>query len=472
MTGQEDDSKWINKLFFGDNLDVLKQHFADESVDLVYLDPPFQSGKQYNLLFKQQSGARAHAQIQAFDDTWEWTEHSIESYDRIIGGTSDPVARVVGALHSILGPSDMLAYLVMMTERLIELQRILKDTGSVYLHCDPTASHYLKIIMDQVFGVENFLNEVIWMYGLGGSSKRYWPRKHDVLLWYSKTPDGQYFNADMIPATSLRMKGQMKKAPDYWDIPSINNMAAERLGYPTQKPLALLERIVRSSSPPGGLVLDPFCGCGTAVEAAERLGRRWCGIDITTLAIDLVKQRLDDRIPDAERSHFEVTGLPHDVEGARALFERSPLQFEHWAVTRVNGAPNKKQVGDKGIDGTILLATGDRDRFESAIISVKGGKTINPAMVRDLIGTINSHNAEFGILISTEQPTKKMLEAGRAAGSHVNSYHGKSYPRIHFVTVDDILNGRMPELPPSVRQTVQAEREATSIEAPLFDVDA
>lgn len=463
-------SGWSNWLFYGDNLEVLPRHFADEAVDLVYLDPPFQSGSNYNHLFKEKSGAKAHAQIQAFEDTWEWNDYSIEAFDRLISGHDQQTARTIIALENILGPSDMLSYLVMMAERLLELRRVLKSTGSIYLHCDPTASHYLKILMDSIFGTENFLNEVVWLYGLGGSSSRRWPRKHDVILWYSKEPDQHYFDADMIPATSNRMRGQLKKAPDYWDIPSINNMSSERLGYPTQKPLALLERIVRSSCPPGGLVLDPFCGCGTAVEAAERLGRRWCGIDITALAIDLIDQRLKNRFSEGERSHYEITGLPQDVEGARMLFERSPLQFEQWAVMQLGGAPNKVQVGDQGIDGRILLHTGERGVYQTALVSVKGSKTVNPAMVRDLVGTVTREGAEFGILLTFEPPTRGMLSEAKSAGNQENSFFDKKYPKIQFVTVDQLLDGVDLELPPTLSQSVQAERaESNVLDLALFD---
>jgi len=459
---------WTNWLFYGDNLEILHNNFADESVDLIYLDPPFQSGASYNHLFKEESGAKAHAQVEAFADTWEWNDYSIEAYGRLIQSHDQQTARTIGAMNQILGPSNMLSYLVMMAERLLELRRVLKPTGSIYLHCDPTASHYLKIIMDSIFGAENFLNEVVWMYGLGGSSKRYWPRKHDIIFWYSKEKDKHYFDPAMVPAKSNMMKGKLKKAPDYWDIPSINNMSKERLGYPTQKPLQLLTRIVESSCPPGGLVLDPFCGCGTAVEAAQHLDRRWCGIDITALAIDLVSQRMTSRFPNGMDSGFQITGLPQDVEGARMLFERSPLQFEQWAVMQLGGAPNKVQVGDRGIDGKILLATRERGVYETALVSVKGSKVVNPSMVRDLVGTMTREEAAYGVLLTFEPPTRGMLKEAQSAGPRYSDWYDMTFPRIQFITVEELLDGKRPQLPPAIGQSVKPVRADENVESLTF----
>jgi site-specific DNA-methyltransferase (adenine-specific) len=330
----------LNRLYYGDNLDVLPR-LENKSVDLIYLDPPFKSAKQYNVIFKKY-GEPSSAQIHAFDDTWSWSLESEASLRSLTDAHVPPqVKAFIGAMFQVLGKNDMMAYLVMMAPRLIELRRVLKFTGSIYLHCDPTASHYLKLLMDQIFGVDNFLNEVVWCYGLGGSSNRYWPRKHDVLLWYSRKVGDQYFVADQIPATSNRMRGMNKKALDYWCIPTINNKARERLGYPTQKPLALLERVVRSSCPEGGVVLDPFCGCGTAVDAAQSLRRRWIGIDIAYIAVDLICNRLAGRYGKEILSTFKVEGVPQDMEGVCALARQNKIDFERWAVSLVCGQPTQ-----------------------------------------------------------------------------------------------------------------------------------
>lgn len=435
----------VNRLYYGDNLDVLRKYVKDESVDLVYLDPPFNSNRNYNVLFKQVENGKAgdNPQILAFTDTWSWGNDD-ELLLRQLRETCAPrVSDTLGALFKILGKSDMMSYIVMMAPRLVELQRVLKPTGSIYLHCDMSASHYLKVLMDSVFGPENFLNNVVWLYGLGGSSPRYWPRKHDDLLWYSRKVDGQFFNADRVPATSNRLKGQDKKATDYWDIPTINNMSKERMGYPTQKPLALLERIVRSSCPEGGTVLDPFCGCGTAVAAAQSLGREWVGIDITFLAVELIRTRMTGMFGD--ECKFELHGVPADVQAARQLFQTNPFDFERWAVTVVGGHPNDKQVGDKGIDGRIRFWDTPTEMGEM-IVSVKGGATINPSMIRDLVGTVQRVGAPMGLFLSLTEPTRGMLQEAQAAGLYEH-YSGNKYQKIQLLTIDQIMKGQRPQMP-------------------------
>jgi len=327
-------------IYCADNLQQLL-NFPSECVDLVYLDPPFFSNRNYEVIWGDE------AEVRSFEDRWE-------------GGIQ--------------------VYINWMQDRVIELHRILKPTGSIYLHCDFHASHYLKVMMDDVFGVQNFLNNIVWCYGLGGSSKRYWPRKHDDLLWYSKTPDGQLFEADMVPATSNRMKGELKKAPDYWNIPTINNKAKERLGYPTQKPEALLERIIRSSSPKSGLVLDPFCGCGTTIAVAERLGRQWVGIDISPTAVGLMKRRVEKE----GARDVRVVGVPITVQ---ELKELKPFEFQNWVMQRLNGTHSPRKTGDMGIDGFSFMAhdpiqvkQSERvgrnviDNFETAIERAKKSK--------------------------------------------------------------------------------------------------
>jgi site-specific DNA-methyltransferase (adenine-specific) len=361
-----------------------------------------------------------------------------------------------------IGKNSLSAYLVEMAVRLVELRRVLKDTGSLYLHCDPTASHYLKIILDAIFGVENFLNEVIWMYGLGGSSSRYWPRKHDVILWYSKTPDGQYFEADMIPAKSNAMKGLLKKAPDYWDIPSLNNMAAERLGYPTQKPLALLERIIRSSCPPDGIVLDPFCGCGTAVAAAQVLGRKWIGIDITYLAIAVMKKRLLDHFPELGR--IRVVGAPTEMSGLRKLAAddvNGRYQVQWWALDQLGATPRdagKKQGADGGIDGIISFSDVGGE-YKSVIVSVKSGG-VQVKDVRELQAVVEREKAAIGVLFTVEEPTRPMRNEAAQAGFWHSDLFGKDYAKIQIISAQEVLeNGKKPDLPPLIsEQYRKAER--------------
>jgi DNA modification methylase len=306
----DDAAVQIKAIYHGDNLPALKEHFPDESIDLVYLDPPFNSNRAYTALQGNENSAVKARRGAVFDDVWRWDDEAQRTYEklrvtsyelRVKTGVphsslatrhSSLLPDILPGLKQITGETGLMAYLLMLAPRLVELRRVLKLTGSIYLHCDQHASAYIRILMDAVFGRENFLNCIVWCYGLGGSSRRYWPRKHDDILWYSKEPDAHYFDPVMIPATSQKLKGQLKKAPDFWQIPTINNQAKERVGYPTQKPEALLERIIGSSSRPGEVVLDPFCGSGTTLVAAQRLGRRWVGIDSSDEAIDIARERL------------------------------------------------------------------------------------------------------------------------------------------------------------------------------------
>ena len=281
-----------NRLFRGDNLEILRTSIPDAVADLIYLDPPFNSNSVYVLKQPHQKSQNAGESNRGFPDVWRWNEQSQDQFDALVTGCDEKLSQLLRCIRSVVGCNGILAYVTMMTPRLQELHRVLKPTGSIYLHCDSNAAHYLRLMMDVIFGADNFLNHIVWCYGLGGSTRRRWPRKHDDILWYSRTPDGHYFDADKIPATSARMAGRDKKAPDYWLIPTLNNMAKERCGYPTQKPEALLERIIRSSSREGELVLDPFCGSGTTLVVAERLGRSWVGIDINPAAVQTAGERL------------------------------------------------------------------------------------------------------------------------------------------------------------------------------------
>ncbi len=462
----------MNKLYFGDNLGILKREIENNSVDLIYLDPPFQSGRNYNIIFQptSQKIKGATAQVEAFKDTWKWGNEAEQEYRGLINGTitkEEPPQKLVElmkAMRNYLGECSMMAYLSMMAPRLLELKRVLKDTGSIYLHCDPTASHYLKLLMDAVFRVENFRNEIVWAYRTGGASKRNWSHKHDIILFYSKS-DNYIFN---IQKEKAYTKSKSRKpgivnygagtaeffkdeigvynlviARDVWEIPYINSQAKERLGYPTQKPEALLERIIRASSNEEDLVLDPFCGCGTATAVAQRLNRKWIGIDISYLAIDIIVKRLQ-RSGFKEGKDFVVKGIPADIYSAKKLAQEDPFNFQYWAVTRIpGGRPNSKKSGDQGVDGFVnFIDSSKASKIGTGIIQVKGTKHVTPGMVRDLKGTIKSQNVDFGILITLIPPTQGMIKEAIKEGYFI--YRSMKIPRIQILSVDKLFQDPIP----------------------------
>ncbi len=536
-----------NVLYYGDNLEILRRHVPDESVDLIYLDPPFNSNRSYNVLFRAKTGEDAQAQIEAFDDTWTWSQQSEAEYEHLIGGGAPPrVADAIEAMRKLLGDNDVLAYLVMMTARLLEMHRALKPTGSLFLHCDPTASHYLKVICDSIFGAENFRNEISWQRtATKGDARRKFGAVHDVILWFSKGPEpifegvqsihgekytsrftlddhdgrGRYEGAPLDspnprpnltyeykgfpspangwrvslpvmeqldvdgrlifpsrPGGRIRRKNylqELKGRPvgDVWtDIAPLNSQAQERLGYPTQKPRALLERIISVTTRPGDVVLDPFCGCGTTVDAAQKLGRSWIGIDISYLSVALIQNRLADAYGPEVRRSYRVVGIPHDLAGAEALFKANAFDFERWAVTVIGGRANEKQVGDRGIDGVIRFPI-DKRTIGRVLVSVKGGATLNPAMVRDLRGTVEREKAEMGVLITLAQPTRGMVEEANRSGSYVYELTGAEYPRIQIATVPDLLTGKRPAGPAYFPPYTQAKRMVQDNQMVMFDVE-
>lgn len=434
-----------SQLHYGDNLHVLRERIPDESVDLVYLDPPFNSKKVYNAFYQTETGVVPEESIQAFEDFWIWDHRTMTQYEETVSA-NDRLAIAMKALRSILGDSDLMAYLVMMAPRLVELRRVLKPTGSIYLHCDQTASHYLKVLLDTIFGGENFLNDIVWLYGLGGNSKRYWPRKHDDILWYSKKVNQQFFEATMIPATSQKMKGQLKKEPDYWAIPSINNMAKERMGFPTQKPLELLMKIVQSSSPSNGVVLDPFCGCGTTVEAAEHHGRQWVGIDVSYIAIEIIQKRLLKVFGSEVAERYRVFGRPASMEEARQLYEQRTLDFGYWAVSLVNADPVLDS--DRAYDGVIRfpMPDGEDDGLTAVSVGLNGGSS---AKLTETVELVESGRAALGLLIPLN-PDAKLRRRAAAAGSWRWPITGVEYPRIQVVSVEELLTGTLPVLPPGI----------------------
>jgi site-specific DNA-methyltransferase (adenine-specific) len=523
----------VNTLYFGDNLDVLREHVKDESIDLVYLDPPFNSNATYNVLFKEGGDIPSEAQAEAFRDTWGWGEMAAIGFDEVTRAGGD-LAVLMRAFRSWLGDNAMMAYLAMMAVRLAELNRTLKPTGSLYLHCDPTASHYLKLLLDAIFGHREFVSEIIWQRTNARGTTGRWPRLHDTILHYagsdqflfntlktkadqSKLPhtlitgsEGMKYQTYELTGPGITKEGDSGKpwhghdpsrmgrhwansvkereawdeaglihwpkeggfprrrdaepfraedrqvvVGDVWtDIDRLNQTAKERLGYPTQKPIALLERIISASSSQDSTVLDPFCGCGTTVEAAERLGRQWIGIDVTHYAITLIERRLKKA---HEAATYAVHGRPTDLAGARDLARRDKYQFQWWAAWLLGAQTYETKRGaDRGIDGNVYFANGPHG-YGRLIISVKGGENLSPTMVRELSGVITREGADMGILITLAEPTKAMKGDAAGFGFVERSAHGR-LPRIQVVTVGDLLDGRFPTLPPLPRPLSAAPR--------------
>ncbi len=440
-----------NALYYGDCLDWMREWPAG-SVDLIYLDPPFNSNADYNIIFGTGNGTPA--QVRGFIDTWKWDARAAERVGEIERAVSHPLHEVTIGLRRILGESGMLAYLSYMGLRLVEMRRLLKPTGSIYLHCDPTASHYLKVVMDAIFGTNCFQNEFVWYYSGGGASKRRWARKHDIVLFYSRGPEWT-FNADAVRVPYKWDRGQKradgserdsekgKLADDVWEHHSLMPWAKERLDYPTQKPVALLERIIGASSNPGDLVLDPFCGCGTSVVAAHNLGRRWIGIDISANAIDIIQ----DRRLQPLRITAPAFGIPQDLASARKLAEK-PFDFEGWAVTRIPGmALNEHQRGDGGIDGRGMLLAAPADHDSSlALAQVKSGAGFALADLRDFLHVVNRENAALGVFITMNPVTSRAARAEAAAMGEV-TVGAERYPRVQLWSIKDYFEGRRPELP-------------------------
>lgn len=510
-----------NRLYYGDNLDVLRRHVDNESVDLVYLDPPFNSNASYNVLFREHNGAEAASQIKAFEDTWRWDAAAALAYRETVEAGSR-VSEALQAFRKVVGDSDMLAYLSMMAPRLVELRRVLKSTGSVYLHCDPTASHYLKLLMDAVFGAKNFRNEIIWQRtNAKGLAFTRFASNHDVILWFAKSEtytwhpqyvphDPEYvgkFYRHVDPETGRRFrldnlanpnknrpnltyeflgvkrvwrwkKERMQEAYDkglvvqsgpgkvpalkryldeqegspvgdtWTDILPVQAQAAERLGYPTQKPLALMERIVGACSNEGDVVLDPFCGCGTTIDAAQRLGRRWIGVDITHLAINLIRHRLRDTYGDDISKTYEVIGEPTSAPDARVLAEQDPYQFQWWALGLVGARPAEQKKGpDKGIDGRLYFHDDPKSsKTKQIVFSVKAEKS-SVAHIRDLCHVVERENAEIGVLITMYPPTQPMRAEAADAGFYESPW-GK-HPKVQLLTIGELLAGKRVDMPPA-----------------------
>ena len=539
---------WINQLYYGDNLDILRKHTPDDSVDLIYLDPPFNSNADYNILFKSPTGGESPAQIEAFGDTWHWDDTvSGEAVQKIKMSPYQQTAIMMESLLGFLGKNDMTAYLAMMAVRLIELHRVLKPTGSLYLHCDPTASHYLKMLLDSIFGAKNYRNEIVWRRATSHNDpKRYgkitdrifFYTKSDSYLWYgdairkAKTPEelkkaytrtdekgryygdnltgpahnqsggesaapwrgydiiergrvwsppkvgkgkyADYINANLIPGYAdisgvharldaldaagliLHPKKGFWPGLKRYEMADIGNApqdmflepigftnfsgGKERLGYPTQKPVALLERIIAASSKAGDVILDPFCGCGTTVHAAQKMGRKWIGIDITSVAITLIEARLFDAF--GSNLAFDVIGFPTDIDGARKLInpkDKTRKEFEKWACGRIKAYPNRggKKGADGGVDGIFWF--GAKSEYK-AIVSVKSGKNIGVDLIREFDAVVKKEKADIGIFLTLESPTKPMLDWAKTADVFKDKNSQRVVPRIQIITIQEVLD--------------------------------
>ena len=485
-----------NRLYYGDNLDVLRKHIRDESVDLCYIDPPFNSKRNYNQIYNN-LGTEDRAQAEAFVDTWLWDDRAVAGYEEIRKNAdakfpSQLVDLIVG-LRPVLGAGSLLAYLVSISLRATEIRRVLKLSGSFYLHCDPTSSHYLKILLDAIFCSQggHFLNEIDWCYKSGGASKKHFSRKHDVLFFYAKSKKHTFnqlkeksYNRGFKPYRFAGVKEYQDKTgwytmvgmKDYWQIDMVGRTSSERLGYPTQKPRALLERVIEASSNEGDVVLDAYCGCGTTVEVAEQLKRKWIGIDITYQAITVILRRLEDTFSKSVALATVLDGVPRDMNSARALAtkkdDRLRKEFEKWALlTYTNGRAivNTKKGADGGIDGIAFFKTGRTDNAK-ILFQVKSG-SVQRSDVATLRGDMANADAPLGVMITLEEPTKPMRDAAKGAGVFEHLEMGRSYDRISIITVRQIIeDGLRLEIPMSVEVLKQAQKSLTEKQLDLLSL--
>lgn len=546
----------MNYLYYGDNLEVLRKYITDESVDLCYIDPPFNSKRNYNQIYNN-IGSEDKAQAQAFSDTWEWNSLAevglLEILDNYKGRFTPQTICLISGLKEVLGKSCLLAYLVSITLRIVEIYRVLKLTGSFYLHCDPTSSHYLKLILDSVFCAlkGEFQNEIIWKRTTAHNDPQRYGRIHDCIFFYSKTENklfnrfkGKYsqeqlsrykykdtkgyFKAENLTAPRfsptrtvewrgvhpgvnrqwrfslekleqlyteecilLRRDGKPRKdglkeyllevegsaLQDIWIDVVFSPTTKERLGYPTQKPKTLLERIIESSSNENDVILDAYCGCGTTVEVSQKLNRQWIGIDITYQSISLILKRLEDSFGNAVLKQIKLNGIPKDIKSAEALAnrqdDRTRKEFEKWAILTYSNnraAINHKKGADRGIDGLAYFLEDEKCR-RKIILQVKSGN-VSPGDIRDLHGTMTRETAAMGIFITLENPTSKMFEEANACGIYNHKVMGRSYPCIQIITIKDILqNKKRLDIPLSLEVLKAAERKSgnSDEQLSLFD---
>ena len=541
-----------NKLYYGDCLTIMRDHMKLGSVDLIYLDPPFKSNRDYNVIYKDETGRALPDQVNAFCDLWELDEQreralrAMPVLMREAGIEDETVEFWRLWMNALRGTQpELLAYLSYMVERLLLMKGILKPTGSIYLHCDPTASHYVKVMMDAVFDHDCFQNEITWRRynrpkGSQHRAKRY-GRSSDIILFYARGND-HTFNADVIrvPLSEGEIenrfpnddaKGRFMSGPllrscsmgdrpnlvfefqgytpgpfgwrmqrdklqaiydggdfyftsngvprrkfrpgkepgeivdNIWtDIVALGSQDQERMGYATQKPLALLERIIAASTNPGDVVFDPFCGCATTLEAAHRLDRRWIGIDIAIHAIKRVaKKRLQERLRLAEGEHFTIEGVPRDLEAARDLWTRDKYHFQKWAVEQIDGFVTTKRTADGGVDGRLYFAMPENDArqrrpLESMAIEVKGGKNVGINVVRELRGVLDNDQALMAGLIVMEPLGERKERNFRKFMADAGDLDvlGMKYARMQLLTVEDVLEGKRFHTPGAVGRVDQA----------------
>jgi len=521
-----------NTLFYGDNLEILREYVPDESVDLIYLDPPFNSNRSYNVLFKDESGKDSQSQITAFEDTWHWGEDAQKTYHDLVQDAPANVSTMISALREFIGANQMMAYLVMMTARLIELHRVLKSTGSIYLHCDPTASHYLKVVMDSIFGAQSYRTEISWRrqsaHNDAKQGRQQYGNVRDIIFFYTKsdewtwnwlyTPYDENYVKDFYrfteEGTGRKYRLSDITAPGgaspekrnpryeflgvtrYWrysketmeklyaegriiqtapgrvpaykryldEMPGValqNDwsdirlpLGGELLGYPTQKPLALLERIIQASSNEGDVVLDPFCGCGTAIAAAQKLKRKWIGIDVTHLSIALMKYRLKDALNLVEKKDYAVIGEPESLDGALQLAKDDRYQFQWWAASLIHAKPlggeggskEGKKGSDKGIDAVINFID-EKEKTQPVMVQVKSGH-VSSRDIRDLRGVLEREGAPMGIFITLEEPSKDMITEAVTAGYYHSNFWNKDFPTIQILSIDFLLKEPRVNMPP------------------------
>ncbi|MYC07980.1 MAG: site-specific DNA-methyltransferase [Chloroflexi bacterium] len=514
----------MNKLYYGDCLTIMME-MPSASVDLIYLDPPFNSNRQYNAIYKDETGRQLPDQIEAFCDMWELDaerDRAIRAMPVLMrdAGIDDAIAEFWKLWMRALRDTQprLLAYLSYMAQRLLVMHRLLKPTGSIYLHCDPTASHYIKALMDAVFGHANFRNEIIWRRTSAHNNAKGYGNVTDTILYYHRTEhaiwnpiygqeyseaqlsryradeNGRLYRGDDLTApgssrmfewrgTTPRTRGwghsvealeqlwgegrillkrdgtprldghkryldEMPGPPvqNLWtDIPRIGNTSGERMGYATQKPLALLERIISASSNPGDVVLDPFCGCATTLEAAHSLDRRWIGIDIAIHAVKRVARiRLNERLGLVEGQDFEIEGVPRNVEGAKDLWQKDPYHFQKWAVEQVEGFVTTRRAADGGVDGRLYFAVPHAQDLQSMVIEVKGGKNVSIRDLRALKGVLDYDDGLMAGLIIMEPLGKiKARNFERfSADAGTLDILGIEYPRMQILTVEEIFEGK------------------------------
>lgn len=466
-------------LLLGDNLDLLKK-LPDSSVDLVYGDPPFNSNKDYSAIFKSQAGDAPSAQIEAFEDTWKWGSDTVHAYQQAVTTLPPAVVTALEGFRRLLTDSSgkgtpLLAYLVNMAIRLHEMRRVMKPEAQIYIHCDPTAGHYLKILMDAIFGPKNFLNEIVWYYKTSSGSPNYWlHRNHDTIFRYSngdienmtwnhprepwpeetlvkwqRDEDGRVYRVQNKFGKRYYIDERGKLEDDVWEY-TFASRTGERLGYPTQKPEWLLEKIIRASSNPGQVVLDPFMGGGTTVIAAERLGRKWIGMDLASVALNLTRRRLAKPPLSVDLTGIYVNGWPTTIEEAKALAGESEYNFQVWVCDMLDAAPNKRGA-DGGIDGRLFFFENQMSTdVKLGIVSVKSGK-VGVKDIRELANRVAANNAEVGVFVTLQKPTQPMLTEAAQEGTFTTLFG--EHDKIQILTIEDLFAGKLPDYPSPLNVT-------------------